>query len=48
MGEQDTKSQSDIDKIMELETKEAEKLQEPQASLRELYQYLDCCHIVLF
>ena len=48
MGEKDTKSESDIDKITELTTPEEDKPEEPQASLGELYQYLDGYHKALF
>ena len=48
MDDRHTKSESDIHKITGLATPDEDKIDEPLASLRELYQYLDCFHIVLF
>ena len=48
MGEFDTKSESDIDKITELTEKVEEGKDEPQAELGQLYTYLDDYHKRLF
>ena len=48
MDNQDTKKESDPHKITGLATPDEDKIDEPHASLTELYQYLDCLHIVLF
>ena len=48
MVELHTKSSSEMEQITELATSEEDKSEESHASLRELYQYLDGYHKVLF
>ena len=48
MDDHYTKSESDLDKITGSAKSDEDKVEEPHASLREMYQYLDRYHIVLF